>query len=248
MGNAAIWIVGLGAAGLVFWLAERRRKGPRRKREAALQAVASRLGFTYAPEGDPYRQEPFLEQHITDASDPLRQGFYGFPHFLRGQCAAGPITIFDIWHGGPGHHDASKPYKATMAGFRLSGAALPPLHIEPEDKNDRFSNAVFKPVHAATGWGDIDFDDDPAFSDRYALHSGDETATRALFSPAFRAFWNSLPTESRLGAAANGETLVVYREPAFRQGREGALQPDAYDAFIHEAEMIVSAFRQALVR
>src|SRR2546423_64404 len=133
MGTIVILIVVLGMAALVYFLTERRRKGPRRKREAALREVAARLGFTYGREGNPYRQEPFLEQDLTRASQQLAEAFYGFPHFLRGECAAGPVTIFDVWHGrgatGGGKSDASDPYKLTMAGFRLEGARLPPLRI-----------------------------------------------------------------------------------------------------------------------
>jgi hypothetical protein len=250
MGTFVIVIIVLGVGALVYVFTERRRKRPRRDREAELRVVAERLGFAYEREGDPFRQEPFLEQDITRASQHLERAFYGFPHFLRGACAAGPVTVFDVWHGGGGSggsSDASDPYKVTMAGFRLEGARLPPLRIYPEGRLDRAGDSLWKPVTDTVlqDWRDIDFDDHPAFSERYSLRSNDEVGTRALFTPALLEFWESLPEENRLSAAASGQSLVVYRDPDWKAGREGALRPDDYEPFLRGAEQIASAFRHA---
>ena len=243
---AIVLIVATG--GWFMYRSETKAKRPRKKREAALRVVADRMGFTYSPEGDPLRQEPFLEPQITTASRRLNKAFYGYPHVLRGQCDEGPVTIFDVWHGGGsgnGRPDASKPYKVTMAAFRFPDLDLPPLTISPERKSDRFSDVVFKPIRAVAGWSDIDFDEHPAFSERYSLRSGDESRARALFSPSLVAFWESLPAEHRLSAEAVKGSLVVFREPKSKSEREGALPPVEYETFLREAASVAAAFRAA---
>jgi hypothetical protein len=230
---------------------EQKKKAPRRRREAELRKVAERMGFAYEPHGDPMRQEPFLDPQLTKASYRLSQAFYGYPHFLRGQGAEGPVTIFDVWHGGgsnSGKSDASNPYKVTMAGFRVDGLDLPRLHISPERTSDRVADVVLKPIRDTFGWRDIDFDEHPAFSERYSLRSGDEAWARALFSPALVAFWESLPPDHRLTAEASGGSLVVYREPKLLGTREGALPPEEYESFVREAEAVVANFRAAAER
>jgi hypothetical protein len=247
--TSTILVVVIAAVGaFTIYRADQKKKRPRRRREAELRKVAGRMGFAYAPHGDPLRQEPFLDPKITKASYRMSQAFYGYPHVLRGQGADGPVTIFDVWHGGGSHSgkpDASNPYKVTMAGFRVEGLDLPPLSISPERKSDRFTDVVLKPLRDAFGWRDIDFDDNPSFSDRYSLRSGDEDRARALFSPALVAFWESLPPEHRLTAEVSGGSLVVHREPKSLATREGALAPEAYESFVRQAEAVVAAFRAA---
>jgi hypothetical protein len=244
--NVVIWVVGAVVLALVLFSAERRRTRPRRKREAALRRVADRLGFVYEPHGDPFKQEPFLEDGMRRTSVPLANAFHGYPHFLRGQGASGPVAIFDVWYEMPGggKPQPSDPYKVTLAAFRLEGAGLPDFHIAPEGRADRFSDKLRQPLSDTLlkNWRDIDFEGHPAFSDRYTLRSNDEGATRSLFTPAFIAFWDSLPEESRLSAAASGGSLVVFRDPPWKAGRQGALPPEAYESFIAEAERVVEAF------
>jgi hypothetical protein len=247
--ESAVIVVGtLVVLAVVLVRSDRKQKRPRRRREAALRAVADELGFTYAPQGDPFREEPFLEVTLTKASYRLSQAFYGYPHVLRGHGADGPVTVFDVWHGGGSHSgkpDASNPYKVTMAGFLIDGLDLPPLSISPERRSDRFTDAVLKPLRDAFGWRDIDFDAHPTFSDRYSLRSGDEDRARSLFSPELVAFWESLPADHRVTAEVSGRSVVVSREPKSLAERDGALPPTEYRAFIEEAESVVAAFRRA---
>lgn len=240
-----ILIVTVGA--WFMYRSETKLKRPRKKREAALRQVAQRLGFTYEPHGDPFRQEPRLDPSMTSVSRQLNQAYYGYPHVLRGRGPSGDdVTIFDVWHGGGarrGKSDAQHPFQTTMAGFRLEDVRLPPLRIAPERRSDRFSDVVLRPLQVLGESQDIDFDDHPAFSERYSLRSSEPAWTRSLFSPAFIAFWESLPGEDRLGAAASEHSLVVYRQPKSKADRKAALPPEDYEAFLRQAEAVVAAFR-----
>jgi hypothetical protein len=250
MGNAIIWIVGLGAVALVLLLAGRRRSGPRRRREAALRQVATRLGFTYERNHDPFKQEPHLDVGLRRSLPELSRVFYGFWHAMSGSTSAGPVWIFDIWHGdlgGGGKSDAASPCKLTLAGFRLEGARLPEVRVAPESKVQKFGDAVFKPLTDAIEkkWRDIDFTTHPEFSDRYSLRSSEEAETRALFAPSFLEFWESLPPDDRFSAATAGDSIVVYRLAKWKAGREREVAPDDIEAFVRGAERIALAFRQA---
>ena len=250
MENVVIGVVGAAVLALVLYSAERRRTRPRRKREAALRAVADRIGFTYEREGDPFTQEPRLEDGMRKALHLLSNAFYGYPHFLRGHGAHGPVTVFDVWFGKPGSGgkpEPSDPWKVTLAAFRIEGADFPDFNIAPEGRSDRLTDRLRGPLADSLlkNWRDIDFESHPGFSDRYVLRSNDEDATRALFGPSLISFWESLPQEPRLSAAASGSSLVVYRDPPWRDGRQGALPAEAYQAFLAEAELVVSAFRQS---
>jgi hypothetical protein len=219
-------------------------RNPRRKREKALRKVADQMGFTYVADADPFNAPPYLDQAMWKASLELTNTHYGVPHHLRGESAAGAVTVFDIHYEEPGtKRNAVDPHKRTQAGFRFEDIDLPPLRIEPEDRNDRFSDKTINLI--SPGWRDIDFDEHPAFSDRYALRSEDPDAARALFTRDFIDFWMSLPPEHRLAAQVGGKSVLVYREPRWRDGREGQLAPALYPEFVEEAARVALAFRDA---
>jgi len=222
-------------------------RNERRKREAALRTVAADMGFTYVADADPFNAPPHLDQAMWKASPELANTHYGAPHHLRGDSSAGAVTVFDIHYERPGtKHNASDPHKRTQAGFRFEDVDLPLLRIEPEDSDDRFSSKTINLL--SRSWRDIDFDDDPAFSDRYTLRGEDEDATRAFFTRELIDFWMSLPAEHRLAAQAGGKSVLVYREPRWREGREGQLAPEQYPAFVEEAAAVALAFRDAAQR
>jgi hypothetical protein len=222
-------------------------RNARRKREAALRKVADQMGFTYVAEADPFNAPPHLDQAMWKASLELTNTHYGAPHHLRGDSAAGPVTIFDIHYSQPGtDRNATDPHKRTQAGFLFEDIDLSPLRIEPEDKNDRFSD---KTINLLTrSWRDIDLDEHPSFSDRYALRGEDEEATRALFDKELIDVWMSLPPDHRLAAQAGGKSVLVYREPRWRDGREGQLAPESYPGFVEEAAAVALALRDAARR
>ena len=229
-----------------MYRSETKLKRPRKKREAALRQVAERMGFTYEPHGDPFKQEPRLHPSMTSVSRQLNQAFYGYPHFLRGRGAREDVTIFDVWHGGGarnGKSDAQHPFQTTMAGFHLDDLRLPPMTIAPERRSDRFSDVVLRPLQILGESQDLDFEEHPSFSDRYSLRSREPAWTRSLFSPTFIAFWESLPEEDRLSAAAIEHSLVVYRQPKSKADRKAALPPEEYETFVRQAEAVVAAFR-----
>jgi hypothetical protein len=222
-------------------------RNARRKREAALRKVADQMGFTYVADADPFNAPPHLDRAMWKASLELTDTHYGAPHHLRGESAAGAVTVFDI-HYAPAGTDgnAVDPHKRTQAGFRFEDIDLSPLRIEPEDKNDRFSDKTINLI--SPSWRDIDFDEHLAFSDRYTLRGADEDATRALFTRELIDFWMSLPPEHRLAAQAGGKSVLVYREPRWRDGREGQLPPEHYARFVEEAALVALAFRDAAQR
>lgn len=241
-------IVTIAVVVVVIVASERRRTRPRRKREGALREVASRLGFTYHQQGDPF-QEPFLDRGLQTTVPQFRQAFYGYPHVLAGVSPLGPVRIFDVWHSRAGaDHTATKPFKLTVAGFASVGdVRLPKLHIVPEGRSERFSDALFKVVREATGggWTDLDFATHPVFSERYALRGPEEEPVRALFGPELLGFWESLPEQERWAAATSGASVVVYRSAPWRAGREQEIGPDDVDRFYEGAVRVATAFRDA---
>jgi len=247
MATLVIILLIVGGVGM-YLLRERMRKGPRRRREAALREVAARLGFTYEPQRDPFA-DGFLDRGLIETLPQFSRAFYGFPHVLQGDSAAGPVRIFDVWHAGwgDGKTYASSPIKLTVAGFQLDGARLPRLHVYPKTRVTKASDTIFKYSTDVLGkkWRDIDFTNHRVFSDRYSLRSIDEDAARRLFAPRFIEFWEALPPEDSWAAASCAGSLVVYRQAPWSAGREQEIDPADTEAFLHGAERIALAFHDA---
>jgi hypothetical protein len=216
----------------VYVLRERSVKRPRRGREAALRGVADRLGFTYERDRNPFGQEPPLDPGLQGLLLQLDRAFYGYPHMLRGESKAGPVMIFDVWHGdfGSGKQDPSSPHRHTLAAFHLGGARLPAFSISPHHR-----------VQIAPG--DIDLPEHPVFSDRYLLRGPDDQAARALFQPGLIAFWEGLDAEERWAAAGAGSSLAVYRDAKWSAGRDKEIPPEEIEEFLRGAEAVASQFR-----
>jgi len=89
----------------------------------------------------------------------------------------------------------------TLACFTLD-RPLPPFLLKPEGLFDRIGDAF---VH-----NDIDFDSNPVFSERYALKSPDEPATRRLFTPSLLSSMEQLPSDKTWIIEANGPNLFLY--------------------------------------
>lgn len=101
------------------------------------------------------------------------------------------MTVFDIHYSTPATDgSAADLHKRTQAGFRFEDIDLPPLRIEPEDRNDRLSDETTNLI--SPSGRDIDFDEHLAFSDRYTLRGEGEDTTRALFTQELIDFWMSL--------------------------------------------------------
>ena len=218
----------------VFVLRERITKRPRERREAALQSVADRMGFTYERDRNPFGQEPPLDPGLRNLLMQFDRAFYGYPHMLRGDSRAGPVMIFDVWHGdyGSGKQDPSDPLRQTLAAFHFEGRRLPAFSIAPHRR-----------VEIAPG--DIDLPEHPGFSDRYLLRGPDEQAVRTLFRPELIAFWEGLDPEERWSAAGAGSSLVVYRGGKWSAGRNKEIPPEEIEDFLRGAEAIAAQFRPA---
>ena len=106
---------------------------------------------------------------------------------------------------------------------------LPQFALAPE------MEGVFGKILAGLGgFGDIDFEDSPEFSESYHLHGWNEEPVRVLFTKSVRDYFASEPDWSVRG---DGSRLVIFR---FNK----VCQQDAMESFVQKSLKILSLFRE----
>lgn len=164
-----------------------------RKRTQELTKLAPQLGFTFM--GKAWSGPSFDSQHKTSV---LQRTHGQFSNVMVGFAGDLPAILFDYTYSA-GKSSVSQ----TIACFS-NKVQLPPFILKPENIFDRLGDAF---VH-----NDIDFDSNPVFSERYALKSPDEQATRRLFTPSLLASMEHLPSATGWIIEANGTNLFLYRQ------------------------------------
>jgi len=162
-----------------------------KKRTQELTRLAPQLGFTFMGKA---WHGPFLDpQHKTSLLERTRGGF---SNAMVGSAGNLQTIIFDYTY-----KRGKSTSTQTLACFSHD-QQLPPFVLKPENLFDRLGDAF---VH-----NDIDFDSNPVFSERYALKSPDEQATRRLFTPSLLTSMEQIPTGSWT-IETNGTNLFIYR-------------------------------------
>jgi len=164
-----------------------------RKRTQELTQLAPQLGFTFM--GKAWAGPSFDSQHKSSLLQCTRGRF---SNVMVGFAADLPAIVFDYTYSA-GKSSVSQ----TIACFSHR-AHLPPFILKPESLFDRLGDAF---LH-----NDIDFDSNPVFSERYALKSPDEQATRRLFTPSLLTSMEHLPSAMGWIIEANGTNLFLYRQ------------------------------------
>jgi hypothetical protein len=203
-------------------------------RRTSARQVASRMGFTFEGDGDPFTAQPdFPRRQMrllwTSQGDKYR-------NVLRGTTSLGEVMLFDYWCTLDSENSSS--YNTTVVAFHLPDRALPPFVLEREDGTTRLLTRI--------GYQDIDFPSHPRFSDHYLLRTANgglvkdlvnpagEHDIRALFTPAVLDLWETAGIAK--GWSANGAEhwLLLFRPEA---------SPDQLSALLREAETLAEAFR-----
>lgn len=162
-----------------------------RKRAQELMQVAPQLGFTFmgkawhGPVLDPLHTTSLLQRTRGD-----------FSNVMVGSAGNLQAIVFDYTY-----RAGKSSSVQTLVGFQYD-RPLPPFILKPENLFDRLGDAFFH--------NDIDFASNPVFSQRFALKSPDEQATRRLFTPSLLTSMEQLPSVGWV-IEANGSNLFIYR-------------------------------------
>jgi hypothetical protein len=220
--GAAIWILIIvfvvffgGLIWLLFYLD--------RRRSDKIQAIVTRLGFTF-------RRKP------TDADKALIVGCHianaGQSHVTSNiievaQTDELKLTLFDHVYT-VGYGKSSQQYKQTVSRMQSPVLNLPSFVLFPE--------TFFSKIGKLFGGADINFPESPQFSKKYILRGPDEAAIRSLFTPALLQFLER--QERALTIDAAGDTLFAHRTSR-------RAKPEEYEAYVAEAKQILAQFFEA---
>jgi hypothetical protein len=194
-----------------------------RKRFDKIQAVATRLGFTF-------RRKP------TDADKALIVGCHiansGHSHITSNILEAAQsdelrMTLFDHVYT-IGYGKSSQQYNQTVTRMQSPVLNLPSFVLFPE--------SFFSKIGKLFGGADINFPEAPQFSKKYILRGPDEAAIRALFIPALLQFFEA--QERPLSIDAAGDTLFAHRTSR-------RAKPEELEAYVAEGKQILAKFFEA---
>lgn len=183
-----------------------------RRRTQELSQAAQELGFTFM--GNAWHGPTLDPQHKTCLLQHTRGRF---ANVMVGMASGLETIVFDYTY-----HAGKSTVTQTLACFSQK-AQLPPFMLKPEGLFDRIGDAF---LH-----NDIDFDSNPVFSDRYALKSPDEQATRRLFTPNLLTSIEQIPSDKHWHIDANGANLFFYRPGA-------TVRPSDLSTFLQETSSI----------
>jgi hypothetical protein len=193
-----------------------------RQRSKKIAAAATALGLTF-------------RRKATDADRGLPAGCYlgnlGHSRVVSNvlqaaQTAELALTLFDYQYT-TGYGKTSSTSQQTITRIQSPLLNLPTFLLFPE--------TFFSKMGKMFGGTDINFPESPAFSEKYILRGGDETAIRAIFNPAVR---EALTPLQRLTIEGGGNLLFI-----FRAGRR--LKPDEFAPRIDEDKRILALFFEA---
>lgn len=196
-----------------------------KQRTEQMQAVASRLGFSFRPEaergllGELGRFHLFSQGHSRKIRNVLRREIQD----IR-------VTLFDYrYTTSGGRHNQN--HDQTVVLFETERLRLPVFVLRPE--------GLFHKLAGAFGYQDIDFETHPVFSETYLLRGDDESRIRAFFTDEMLGYYTR---HANLCTEGAGQRLIFYRggrrvEP---QGMEGFLEQglDVLDAFMEKEDSL----------
>ena len=194
-----------------------------RKRAEKIQAIATRLGYTF-------RRKP------TDADKALIVGCHiansGHSHITSNVIEAGHseelrMTLFDHVYT-VGYGKSSQQYNQTVTRMQAPLLNLPAFVLFPE--------TFFSKIGKLFGGTDINFPEAPQFSKKYILRGPDEASIRSLFTPVLIQFLEQQQRPLSIDAA--GDTLFVHRTSK-------RAKPEEVESFVTEGKQILAKFFEA---
>lgn len=211
----AVLIGGIVAVvGALIWLSVAIEK----KRREALEQFCMMRGFAFEAE----RKDAWLPYQaavpLFDSGSRRRWGYT-----IAGRVGKRAFTAFEYAYT-VSSGKSSQTYKFRVMCWEAGDKKLPLFAISPE--------GFWKRLGQKVGRQDIDFDDDPTFSEAYELRGPDEAAIRGAFTPRIRGVLGATPGQH---AASSGNYLFWWKS--------GRLpKPDDLDPFFMEGESIARVF------
>lgn len=164
------------------------------KRRAAIEAAANSLGLAFSP----ILLEP--DQALLNTFELAQRG-HGRTASLATIADSGELrlAIFDYKYStGSGKNKQTPTFSAVLA--TSPDLRLPQFTLTPEHLFHRLGDFF--------GFKDIDFEEDPKFSDQFQLKGADEQSIRQFFTSERRTALSSLGDVSVEG---NGASFLFYR-------------------------------------
>lgn len=165
-----------------------------KKRKAAVQAAATEMGLAFTPTligTDQQLFETFELAHVGDQRE-ASSATIADSGELR-------MVLFDYKYTvGSGKNKTTRYYSVVMAVS--NSLVLPQFSMTPE--------SFFHRMASFFGFKDIDFDDDPAFSDQFLLKGENEGDIRSFFTPQRRA---GLVPIGPISLEAHDHVFICYR-------------------------------------
>ncbi len=188
------------------------------KRRDGLRGVATQLGFSFSPEGNPHLLASLGQFHLFSQGRSRK-----VRNVMCGEIQDIAVSLFDYrYTTSSGRHN--RVHDQTVVLFESERLALPFFTLRPE--------GFFHKMAGALGYGDIDFEGSAAFSDACLLKGADEDRIRGIFVPEVRAFYTR---HDRLCTEGEGCRLVHYRE-----GRR--VDPEGIESWLQEGLDVLDLF------
>lgn len=183
------------------------------QRVRAYEAFCASSGYQFVAE------RPGAQSDFTQIVPFFNQGYARrWRHQISGQYNGVAFSAFQYDYT-ISTGKSSATYRHAMILWS-SSHALPQFTLGPE--------TFFTRIGEVLGFSDIDFSDDPAFSNAYRLKGWEETSVRSLFTPLIRQQLAALPGQHLAGADS---TLFWWRDG-------GLPGPDGIPAFLGAGDQV----------
>jgi hypothetical protein len=191
-----------------------------KKRTEGMKNVADELGFEFFPKGDgPLLTELSLFNLFTQGHS---RRLY---NLMRGDANNLEVDIFDYTYV-TGSGKSSHTWNQTLVCFGMRDANLPSFSLRPETFWDKIGTWF--------GYQNINFDNNPVFSDKYLLRGRDEETVRGLFTDDVLAFFER---QQGLSIEGYGHRLVFYRQSK-------RVNPENIRGFLEEGFKVLALFQR----
>lgn len=165
-----------------------------KKRKAAVEAAATELGLAFTPALTGTDQQLFETFELAHVGDQREASSVTIAD--SGELR---MVLFDYRYTvGSGKNKTTRYYSVVMAVS--NSLVLPQFSMTPE--------SFFHRMASFFGFKDIDFDDDPAFSDQFLLKGENEAEIRSFFTPHRRA---GLIPLGPISVEAHDHVFICYR-------------------------------------
>ncbi len=188
-----------------------------KKRREAFGLIAARIGFSYTSESRPEIITTLGSLKIFNIGH-ARKAY----NVLSGTWKNISCLVFDYRYT-TGHGKHSHTHTQSVVCVKLSNLLLPEFYLGPEN--------FFHRIGEILGFKDIDFSNNPSFSEKYILKGENEDVIRSFFNDSRLLFFAKRQGGFVLEADAD---KLIYYVP------NRAIKPEEVPIFLDEAAEIVS--------